>query len=169
MPNWVSVVVVIIVFLAAGLLYESWRMRDLEGVASRRGLALHRPFSPVEGSQLQRLAKRLDGRQGSSRPRWGAGLTGMVDGIEITIGEYEMPNRNSSNSNGEWFVIMAWRGSSATAEAGAGDALPQGRSLDGSGQVIREADWAAWRVEGNVTSAKVDELLAQWSETRRQF
>jgi len=48
MPNWVSVVVVIVVVLAAGLLYESWRMRDLERVASRRGLALHRPLGAHE-------------------------------------------------------------------------------------------------------------------------
>src|SRR3990172_7319606 len=110
MPNWLWMVAVIIGVLAAGMRRERWRLRGIEGVAKERGLVLHSPFAPGERPPMAALAERLEGRRAT---RWGAGLTGVVDGLEIAIAEHETAARGgdatgSPNTIGIWHVMVAW-------------------------------------------------------------
>ncbi|MCK6557907.1 hypothetical protein L6R21_01810 [bacterium] len=157
--------VVIVGVLAAGLLRERRRLRSMERVARQRGFVLHSPFAPGERPPLAALAVRLAGRPAT---RWGAGLTGEVNGLEIAIAEHELPARGldaagSPNTIGIWHVMVAWPVGRAGVRTDAGGAWPHG------GQLACDGGWAAWRLRGNLTPANVELLLAHLPEARRQF
>ena len=147
MPNWVFGAIVIVVLLAVALLRENLRMNDLKGVAAQRGFVLHSPFVPGERPPMRLLAERAGAQP---NPRWAAGLTGVVDGTEITIAEHEVLGRIGTPA--AWHVLMAWK--AAAPKPNNATPWPHG------GQLIREGAWAAWRLPGNLTKANVDTLLA---------
>ena len=165
MPNWLWIVVLIVGVLAAGMLRERWRLRSMESLASQRGFVLHSPFTPGERPPMAALAKRLEGRRAT---RWGAGLTGAVDGIEIAIAEHETPASGadatgSPNTVGIWHVMAAWPVRLDGASTDSADPWPHG------GKLARDGGWAAWRLRGNLTPALVESLLAHLPEARRRF
>lgn len=153
MPNWFWVVVVVVGVLAIGMIRERWRMRGMEALAVERGFVLHSPFSPGERPPMEPLAKRLEGRRAH---RWGAGLSGTVDGVEFTVAEHEVPGTGSSR-NGVWYVMLACRLAPTAAEL----PPPQG------GKIAREGEWTAWRLPGNLTTTKVETLLAHLPKLRQ--
>jgi len=164
MPNWLWVVLIIIGVLVAGMIRERWRLRAMEGVATRRGLTLHSPFTPGDRPPMTKLAELLEGRRIT---RWGAGVTGAVDGLEIAIAEHEVPASGgdatgSMNTTGIWHVMLAWPvGPGGNSDAGA--PWPHGGKLAGDGE------WAAWRLRGNLTESTVEFLLAHLPEARQRF
>lgn len=165
MPTWLWIVAVIVGVLAAGMLRERWRLRGMEGVAKQRGFVLHSPFAPGERPPMAALAERLEGRPAT---RWGAGLTGVVDGLEIAIAEHETPARGgdatgSPNTIGIWHVMVAWPVRVEGASTDPGASWPHG------GQLARDGEWAAWRLRGNLTRANVETLLAHLPEARRRI
>lgn len=165
MPNWLWIMVMIVGVLAAGMLRERWRLRSMEGLAKRRGFVLHSPFVPAERPPMATLAERLEGRRATG---WGAGLTGVVDGLEITIAEHESPARGcdargSPNTIGTWHVMVAWPVRPECASTDPGGPWPH------DGELARDGEWAAWRLRGNLTQANVESLLAHLPEARRQF
>lgn len=156
MPNWVFGAIVIVGLLAVALLRENFRMNDLKGVAAQRGFVLHSPFVPGERPPMRLLAERVGAQP---NPRWAAGLTGVVDGTEITIAEHEV--LGPIGTPGAWHVLMAWKA-----------AAPQSNNATPwphSGQLIREGDWAAWRLPGNLTKANVELMLTHLPEARARF
>ena len=165
MPNWLLIVAAIVGVLVAGMLRERWRLRGMEAVAKQRGLVLHSPFVAGERPPMAALAERLEGRPAT---RWGAGITGVVDGLEIAIAEHETPARGfnatgSLKTTGIWHVMAAWPVRVDGASADPAGPRPHG------GQLARDGEWAAWRLRGNLTPAHVESLLAHLSEARRQF
>jgi hypothetical protein len=157
MPNWVFGVLVIVGLLAVALLRENFRMNDMKGIAAQRGFVLHSPFVPGERPPMRLLAERAGAQP---NPRWAAGLTGLVDGTEITIAEHEVLGR--IGTPGAWHVLLAWRIVAAPQPNNA-NPWPHG------GQLIREGDWAAWRLPGNLTKANVELMLTHLSEARTRF
>lgn len=110
MSDWLWIVLVIVSVLAAGMMRERWRLGVMERMAKARGLVLHSPFTPGEHPPMVALAAQIEGRRPT---RWGAGLTGVVDGLEIAIGEHEAPATGSdatgsANTTGTWYVMIAW-------------------------------------------------------------
>jgi len=166
MPNWLWVVLAVVGVLVVGLVRERKRMRGLEGWAKSRGLQLHSPFIPGDSPPMAALAERLGGRPAR---RWGAGLTGRVDGLDVVIAEHETTPSGgdasgSMNTIGIWRVAIAWpvRASSST-PVEPPDPWPHG------GELAQEGGWAAWRLRGNLTQATVESLLAYLPEARRRF
>ncbi|NUQ36442.1 MAG: hypothetical protein HUU23_01335 [Caldilineales bacterium] len=164
-PDWLWIVAAIVGVLAAGMLRERWRLRGMEDFARQHGFVLHSPFTPGERPPLAALAERLEGRPPT---RWGAGITGVVDGIEIAIAEHETPARGadatgSPHTIGIWRVMAAWPLRSAGVSADPGDPWPHG------GQLVCDGEWAAWRLRGNLTQANVETLLAHLPAARRRF
>jgi hypothetical protein len=163
MPNWFWIVAIVAAVLAAGMLRERWRLRSMEGVARRRGFVLHSPFAPAERPPMAALAERLEGRRAT---RWGAGLTGVVDGLAIAIAEHETPARGgdatgSPNTIGIWRVMVAWPVRFEDGSPDPGGPWPHG------GELARDGEWAAWRLRGNLTQAKVESLLTHLPEARQ--
>lgn len=163
MPNWLLIVALIVGVLAAGMLRERWRLRGMEGLARRRGWVMHSPFAPGEQPPMARLAERLEGR---AARRWGGGLTGTVDGLEMAIAEHEtapsgIDATGSPNTTGIWRVMVAWRVRPDEATTIPDAPWPHG------GEIVRDGEWAAWRVRGNLTEATAEWLLSHLSEARR--
>ena len=156
MPNWVFGVLVIVGLLAVALLRENLRMNELKGVAAQRGFLLHSPFVPGDRPPMRLLAERAGAQP---NPRWAAGLTGVVDGVEIAIAEHEVLGR--IGTPGAWHVLMAW--TERAPQPNNATPWPHG------GELIREGDWAAWRLPGKLTKANVDTLLAHLPEARRRL
>jgi hypothetical protein len=157
MPNWVFGVLVIVGLLAVALLRESLRMTELKGVAAQRGFLLHSPFVPGERPPMRLLAERAGAQ---ANPRWAAGLTGVVDGTEITIAEHEV--LGGIGKPGAWHVLLAWRIVAAPQPSNA-NPWPHG------GELIREGDWAAWRLPGKLTKANIELMLTHLPEARARF
>lgn len=165
MPNWLWVVLIIIGVLVAGMVRERWRLRAMEGLAARRGLALHSPFTPGDRPPMTALAERLEGRRIT---RWGAGVTGVVDGVEIAIAEHEVPKTGgdatgSMHTTGDWHVMLAWPVRAGHVSADVSAPWPHG------GAMATDGEWAVWRLRGNLTGTNVEFLLAHLPEARRQF
>lgn len=165
MPNWLWIIIVIVGVLAAGMLRERWRLRVMARVVKQRGFVLHSPFAPGERPPMATLAERLEKRPAT---RWGAGLTGEVNGLEFAIAEHEVPARGidatgSRNTTGLWHVMVAWPVDSRGVRTTLSDFWPHG------GQLVCDGGWAAWRLRGNLTPAKLELLLAHLPEARRQF
>ncbi len=165
MADWLWIVAAIVGVLAAGMLRERWRLRNMEGFARRRGFVLHTPFVLAERPPMAALAERLEGRPAT---RWGAGLTGVADGLEIAIGEHETPasgldGAGSPHTIGIWRVMMAWPVRAAGANTDPGDPWPH------DGQITCHGEWAAWRLRGNLTQANVEKLLTHLPAARRRF
>jgi hypothetical protein len=156
MPNWVLGVLVIVGLLAVALLRENFRMNDMKGIAAQRGFVLHSPFVPGERPPMRLLAERVGAQP---NPRWAAGLTGLVDGTEIALGEHEVQGRIGTPA--VWYVLMAWQ--AGAAQPNNATPWPHG------GQLIREGDWAAWRLPGNLTKANVELMLTHLPEARARF
>ena len=142
--------------LAVALLLENLRMNDLKGVAAQRGFVLHSPFVPGERPPMRLLAERAGA---PPNPRWAAGLTGVVDGTEITIADHEV--LGGIGTPAAWHVLMAWK--AAAPQHNNATPWPHG------GQLILEGAWAAWRLPGNLTKANVETLLTHLPEARRRF
>lgn len=132
MPHWLGIVVVIVGVLAAGLVRERWRLRSLARIARQRSFVLHSPVALFERPPLAALAERSAGRPAT---RWGAGLTGKVNGLEIAIAEHELPARGvdatgSPDTIGIWHVIVAWPvGRTGGSTDPVGSWPPRGRTL----------------------------------------
>ena len=103
MPNWVWVVLVIVAVLGAGLLRERWRMRGMAAWCATRGFTLVAPFVPGERPHIASMVKRFDIRGGRI---WGAGLVGLVDGVEVTIAEHE--TSPPGKKTGVWQIVVVW-------------------------------------------------------------
>lgn len=157
MPNWVFGVLVIVGILAVALLRGNLDMKDLKGIAAQRGFVLHSPFVPGDRPPMRLLAERIGSQP---NPRWGAVLTGAVDGTEIAIGEHEVQGRIGTPA--VWYVLLAWR-IAAAAQPNNATPWPHG------GQLIREGDWAAWRLPGNLTKVNVELMLTHLPEARARF
>lgn len=165
MRDWLWIVVVIVGVLAAGMVRERWRMRAMERFAIQHGFTLLSPFVPGERPPMAALAEQLEGRRAT---RWGAGISGVIDGLEITIAEHETPAHGSDgtgspNTVGIWRVMVAWPlGPHAVSTGPSG---PWGHG----GELTRQGKWAAWRLRGNLTQANVEAMLANLPTARRQF
>jgi hypothetical protein len=159
MPNWLWIVAMIVGVLVAGMVRERWRLRAMEAVAKERGFALHSPFAPGERPPMAALAERLEGRRAT---RWGAGLTGVVDGLEFAIAEHETPARGMNATVGIWHVMAAWP---VRLEGVTDPGVPWPHG----GKLARDGEWAAWRLRGNLTPANVETLLTHLPEARREF
>lgn len=112
---------------------------------------------------MEALAKRIEGR---SATRWGAGLTGVVDGLEIAIAEHEVPGR-SAETSGIWYVLLAWR-IVGTAAEGAHQRPDSGNPGPHGGQFTHDGEWVAWRLSG-LTKTNVERLLTHLPEVLRRF
>ena len=142
MPDWLVIVVLIGGVLVAGMLRERWRLRAMEVIAKQHNFVLHSPFVLGERPPMAELAGRFVGKRAT---RWGVGLTGVFEGFEIAIAEHEMP-ATGSDSIGVWHVMLAW---------------PVGvENTFANNQRVRDGEWAAWRLRGNLTPANVKLLLA---------
>ena len=165
MRDWLWIVVVIVGVLAVGMVRERWRLRAMDRFAMQRGFTLHSPFIPGEHPPMAALAEQLEGRRAT---RWGAGITGVIDGLEITVAELETPARGSDgtgslNTVGIWWVMVAWPlGPHAVSTDPIGP-------WEHGGELTRQGQWAAWRLRGNLTQANVEALLAHLPAARRQF
>jgi hypothetical protein len=87
------------------------------------------------------LAEKLEGRRAT---RWGAGLTGFADGLEIAIAEHETPARGSDatgapNTIGIWHVMVAWPVHLEGAGTDPGDLWPHGGQLARDGGSLAAA------------------------------
>jgi len=165
MPDWLWIVAAIVGVLSAGMVRERRRLRGMEAFAKPHGFVLHSPFTSGERPPMAALAERIEGRAAT---RWGAGITGTVDGIEIAIAEHETPARGvdatgSPHTIGVWYVMVAWPVRAAGAGTDPGIPWPHG------GQLVRDGEWAAWRLHGNLTQANVETLLAHLPAARRRF
>lgn len=160
MPNWCWIVVMAGGVLTLGMLRERLRMRRMERFARQLGFVLQTPFLPDESPPMEVLAERLEGRRAT---RWGAGLIGVVKGVEFVIAEHETPARGgdatgSANTIGVWHTMVAWPIGQKKMNANYGD-LEQHRI-----QLTCYGSWAASRMKGNLTKANVELLLSQLPE-----
>ena len=146
MPDWLLIVAMIGGVLVAGMVRERWRLRAMEVIAKQHDFVMHSPFVPGERPPMAELAERFVGKRAT---RWGAGLTGVYQGLEIAIAEHEMP-ATGADSIGVWHVMVAWP---LGIESTSADWL---RNI----QRVRDGEWAAWRLRGNLTPANVKLLLA---------
>jgi hypothetical protein len=86
MDKWISIVVIVLVMLAAGLLRERWRVLRVERWARSRGFVVRSP-APAGGPQpAAKLASHLAVH---GARLWGLVLEGFLDGVTITIAEHE--------------------------------------------------------------------------------
>jgi hypothetical protein len=104
MPSWLAVLLVIVGVLALGMLRERWRIAGMEKIARFRGLHVISPFRPDGRQPFDTLAARFSVR--FSR-RWGVGVEGEVDDVQLTIAEHEVPRTGSGNPD-RWFTLVAW-------------------------------------------------------------
>lgn len=103
MPTWLWIAIVVVGVLAAGLLRERWRLNGLSKWCRQRGFVLHAPFEPGAQPPMASLVGRCNAH---GARRWGAGVSGTVDGVALTCSEHETtePGRKA----GLWHTIVAW-------------------------------------------------------------
>ena len=83
MDNWILIVAIVLLMLAAGLLRERWRVLRVERWNRGRGFVVRSPM-PVGGPQpAAKLASHLTVY---GARLWGLVLEGSLDGVTITIG-----------------------------------------------------------------------------------
>ena len=104
MAEWVSIVVVIAVAIAAMLMKERLRVSGLEKWARGRGFTLRTPFTPDEGSPAWGLAGRFTAR---GAKRWGAALEGSVEGVGVTLAEFETTWAGARQTR-VWQTLAVW-------------------------------------------------------------
>lgn len=103
MSNWISVVVVLAIVIAVGLLRERRRVSGIEALAKARGLARLFPL-PAGGPQP---AGSLVSQVTTHGARiWGMVLTGTVDGVPVTIAEHE--SSEPGKKSGVWATVVTW-------------------------------------------------------------
>ena len=170
MPEWVlkaaTLVAVIVVFAGVALLREGSRAASLKEAVARHGLLFHSPYLPAEHPPMVSLAKALDGRSAFLwSPRWGAGMTGVVDGRAVTIAEHEVPALTMNHSTPKWHSMLVWP---VEGNEEATDALVAGfRARQPEAHLTRDGTWAALRLEGKLDPARIDSLLTLWRAVAR--
>lgn len=104
MPGWLSVVLVIAAVLGVLMMKERLRMGALEKWAKAKGLAVRSPILPQDSSPAWSLAGRFTAR---GARRWGAAVEGIVDGIAVTIAEFETTWAGARETR-KWQTIAFW-------------------------------------------------------------
>ena len=105
MPKWVSVVVVIVVFLAVAAIYERWRLNGLDACCRKAGFHPIHPFVPAEHPAVPLLVAKISGGDGPKR-RYGAAIAAQSGDTPVTLTEFEYtpPGRKTS----AWFRLAIW-------------------------------------------------------------
>jgi hypothetical protein len=103
MDNWIWIVVIVLLMLAAGLLRERWRVLRVERWARGRGFVVH---SPVPAGGPQPAAKLASCLTVYGARLWGLVLEGSLDGVAITIAEHE--SSELARKTGVWNTIVTW-------------------------------------------------------------
>ena len=104
MNNWISIVVLLGIVIAAGLLRERWRVTRIESFARRKGLS---PLFPVPDGGPQPATGLVSHLTIHGGRLWGMVLTGTIDGVPVMIAEYESsePGRKTR----VWSTIVTWQ------------------------------------------------------------
>jgi len=103
MDNWILIVVILVLLLAAGLLRERWRVLRVEQWARGGGFVVRSPV-PAGGPQpAANLASRLTVY---GARLWGLVLEGSLNGVTITIAEHE--SSELARKTGVWSTIVTW-------------------------------------------------------------
>jgi len=103
MDNWILIVVILVLMLAAGLLRERWRVLRVEQWARGRGFVVR---SPVPAGGPQPAAKLFSLLTVYGARLWGLVLEGSLDGVTITIAEHE--SSELARKTGVWSTIVTW-------------------------------------------------------------
>jgi hypothetical protein len=103
MDNWIGIVVIVVLMLAAGLLRERWRVLRVERWARGRGFVVCSP-APAGGPQpAAKLASHLTVH---GARLWGLVMEGSLDGVTIIIAEHE--SSELGRKTGVWSTIVTW-------------------------------------------------------------
>ncbi len=103
MPNWVSVILLIVLVAGVALLRETWRLRDVTAYIDSAGFAR----LPGTDTAWQATAAPLVTLMHPSGARiWGLALAGALDDVPVTIAEHESSRGISQDSR--WFTIVVW-------------------------------------------------------------
>jgi len=103
MDNWIGIVVIVVLMLAAGLLRERWRVLRVERWARGRGFVVRLPASAGGPQPAAKFASRLTVH---GARLWGMVLEGSLDGVMITIAEHE--SSELGRKTGVWSTIVTW-------------------------------------------------------------
>jgi len=103
MDNWILIVVIVVVMLAAGLLRERWCVLRVERWARGRGFDVR---SPVPERGPQPAAELASCLTVYGARLWGLVLEGSLDGVTITIAENE--SSELARKTGIWSTIVTW-------------------------------------------------------------
>jgi len=103
MDNWIWIVVIVVLMLAAGLLRERWRVLSVERWARGSGFVVR---SPVPAGGPQPAAKLASHLTVYGARLWGLVLEGSLDGVTITIAEHE--SSELARKTGVWSTIVTW-------------------------------------------------------------
>ncbi len=103
MPNWLSVIVLIVVVATIALVRETWRVRDVNAFIASTG------FTRLDatGGNWQAVAARLVSLMHPNGARiWGIALAGALDDVPVTIAEHESSRGVSQDSR--WYTVVVW-------------------------------------------------------------
>jgi len=128
MNNWVAVVLLLVIVLAAGLLRERWRVSRIEGWARASGFTRRFPVPPEGPQPAAVMVSRLSVHGARI---WGLLLDGTIDGAAVTIAEHE--SSEPAKKTGVWHTIVTW----PIADAGGSIFMQRGT---GSRAVARAAE-----------------------------
>ena len=103
MNNWISIVVLLGIVIAAGLVRERWRVSRIESWARAKGLAVLFPVPEGGPQPAASLVSHLTIHGGRL---WGMVLTGTIEGVPITIAEHE--SSEPGQKTGVWSTIVTW-------------------------------------------------------------
>lgn len=103
MPNWLSVIILIVVVAAIALVRETWRLRDVNAFIASAG------FTRLDATagDWQAIAARLVSLMDPNGARiWGMALTGTLNDVPVTIAEHESSRGVSQGSR--WYTVVVW-------------------------------------------------------------
>lgn len=109
MNSWVSIVVLLALVIAVGLLRERWRVSRIEGWARDKGFSRQFPV-PAGGPQPAGAMVKQLAVHGARI--WGMVLDGTIDGVPVTIAEHE--SSEPARQSGIWCTIVTWPVAGAT-------------------------------------------------------
>ncbi len=103
MPNWLSIVILLVVVVAIALLRDTWRQRGVDAFVTSAGL---RRVTSEETAWQATAAPLVALMHPSGARIWGTAVTGILDDAPVTIAEHE--SSGGVNQASRWYTVVVW-------------------------------------------------------------